>query len=218
MRIDVFCFALWSAFLPSCVVLGAVTVHHPELNFSLNLPDEFERIVDDERPNDFVRVYRQIRPAGPIAVVVAIERLHGVLARPDMTRKPPTPQVELTTEQWKGFDIVVGRVAEELNGTMGVVFNAQVPLKPEGIQIKVMGPITQESQLRSLLRDMLATLTGETNWLSTEERSQRLLDGTTRMGVTIAAIAFFAIFVISRFKKTSRPSGGGLVDPYRRSV
>ncbi len=180
--------------------LGAVTVEHSEMGFKLSLPDGFERVTEEEQPNDFVRVYRQSGAEGPLAIVVAIERLHGVLPRLNMDEAPANANVQIATERWGEFDILVARVTEVINGVPGVALNAQVPLKPEAIQFKVMGPSSHEPQLRELLREMLGTLEGSTNWLTSEERTQRLHEGTQRLGITGAVIAVIVIALIIGIK------------------
>jgi hypothetical protein len=202
--IDSLCGALLLALIASGSSLGAVTVEHPDMGFSLSLPDGFERVTEDERPTDFVRVYRQSGAEVPLAVVVAIERLHGVLPRFNLDEAPANPNVQIGTDRWNEFDILVSRVTEVINDVPGVVLNAQVPLKPEAIQIKMMGPASQEPQLRDLLRDTLATLKGSTNWLNREERTQRLREGTQRLGITVAFIAVIVIGLIMGIRKLWR--------------
>jgi hypothetical protein len=65
------------------------------------------------------------------------------------------------------------RAPEEVNGVPTVTLNAQVPLKPEAIQVGVVGPAAQEEELRGTLRSVLASLDGETNWLTRRERAER---------------------------------------------
>jgi hypothetical protein len=77
------------------------------------------------------------------------------------------PQVTLLSEKWRGFDIPVFRVPEEIPGHQFVTFNAQVPLKPEAIQISIGGEAAREEEISGILRSVLDDLEGQTNWQNT---------------------------------------------------
>jgi hypothetical protein len=183
---------------------AGVLVEDSQLGFSLWLPDEFERVPEEEKPTDFVRVYRQSGVEGQLNVIVAVERLHGVILREDLKADAANRALEMTTERWKEFDISVARVSEEINGVPAVVLNAQVPLNPEAIQLKLIGPEPQEVQIRQLLRDTLATLDGSTNWLTADERTQLLYQGSRRLGLTVALLSVIVILLLFAMKELRR--------------
>jgi hypothetical protein len=199
-KIRAVCAPLSVVLLISSLSLAEDPVEHTELGFSLRLPAGFERVSEEEK-SDVVRVYRQTSAEGPLAIVVAIERLRGVLPRVDIEKAPVNPNVQFSTERWNGFDILVGRVAEDLQGNPAVVLNAQVPLRPEAIQLKLIGPLSEETRLRGLLRDLLSTLQGSTNWLTDDERTQRLHEGTKRLAITLAIVAVIAVLLARGIKK-----------------
>ena len=181
-----------------------VVVEQSELGFSLTLPDGFERITDQENSSDFVRVYRQRSAGQPLAAVFSIERLHGTLPRLDIEKAHANPKLDISTERWNDLDILVARASEVIDGVPAIILNAQIPLKPEAIQLKIVGPATQESRIKDLLRSTLGTLKGETNWLNNEQRSQRLQEGMQRLGITVVILAALAILVVMAFRKMRR--------------
>jgi hypothetical protein len=110
--------------------LQAVSVSEPSLGISFTLPDGFERLTDEEDGAEFVRVYRRPVEGEPIAYIVAVERLGGVLPRTDLQQAPKAGPVKFSAGRWKDFEVIVGQVSEELNGAPATVFNVQIPLKP----------------------------------------------------------------------------------------
>ena len=77
---------------------------------------------------------------------------------------------DLRREKWKSFDIeVLVGVAQQEPGIAVLV--AQVPLKRQAIQVAVTAPLARQAELLSLLRTLLASLDGPSNWLTDKERS-----------------------------------------------
>ena len=65
--------------------------------------------------------------------------------------------------------------------------------KKEAVQLSVAGPADQEGRGHAIMEATLASLEGETNWLTSAERSGRL--GTIAgwwIGIAVAAIAILA--------------------------
>jgi hypothetical protein len=95
--------------------------------------------------------------------------------------------------KWKGFDINGLRTVTSQAGKPVFVLVAQVPLRREAVQLVVGGPADQETRAQTLLVATLATLEGETNWLTSSERAGRL--GTAAgwwIGIGAAVIAVLA--------------------------
>jgi hypothetical protein len=202
--------AIWSA-TAMIVALAeresrAVSVSEPSLGISFTLPDGFERLRDEEDQADFVRVYRKLVVGEPIAYIVGVERLGGVLPRTDVQQAPKDGPVKFSVGRWKDFDVIVGQVSEELNGAPATVFNVQIPLKPEAVQLKFIGPASRAAELRSLVDETLLTLKGDTNWLSAEERWERLATGARRLGITVGVVALIAawlVYIVRRVRRFS---------------
>jgi hypothetical protein len=73
---------------------------------------------------------------------------------------------------------------------------AQVPLRSEAIQIVTSGPLVNEADGRAALNAALASLEGESNWLTSEERAGRLGKAVGAwVGIGLAA------FIVWRWRK-----------------
>ena len=73
---------------------------------------------------------------------------------------------------------------------------AQVPLKPEAVQLLLAGPADQVERGDTLLKTTLASLHGESNWLTHAERMERI-GQTIGIWITIA----FAVGVFFYMRK-----------------
>jgi hypothetical protein len=174
-------------------LFASETVANQALGFRLSVPDGF---VQDPTKVQGDIVVAFMRPAGPgdkANSAVMVSRMRGVIGRDKIDPKmlaTKAPKVTVVTEKWKDFEIEVTRVPEEFGAVKVVTFNAQVPLKPEAIQISVVGETARENELRSVLRTVLATLDGQTTWLTTDERINRGATGIAKMAITIAVLLF----------------------------
>ncbi len=72
----------------------------------------------------------------------------------------------MTPVKWKSHTIRKAKAGMELNGERIVVLIVQVPLKPEAISINVAGAESNQEELSTLLLGVLASLDGESNWVS----------------------------------------------------
>jgi hypothetical protein len=105
------------------------------------------------------------------------------------------PQATVIAEKWKEFEIEVFRDPEQVQDLRLLTFNAQVPLKPEAVQITVIGEASREDQLRAVLQSVLSNLDGQTNWLNTQQRVTRLAEGLTRLAITVGVLVAIAVVV-----------------------
>jgi hypothetical protein len=145
----------------------AEQIDDPNLKFSLVIPDGFVRDPQlAQAQRDFVYAFRKAEPQD-IGVVIIIERMRGTIGRErlDTSKMPPGFAGRVLTVRWRDFDIDALEVPEEVNGIETVNFNVQVPLKPEAIQIRVVGRRDRKDQLLQLTNSLLASLQGESNWL-----------------------------------------------------
>ena len=118
-----------------------------------------------------------------------IQQMHGTFGREALDRDKAerawrdglrASGIELTDFDlrkltWKSFDIDV--VVSHIAGTdKKLILVAQVPLKPEAIQIALAGPSSDEARLTAELQAVLASLDGPTNWKTDEERIKALAE------------------------------------------
>jgi len=118
---------------------------------------------------------------------------------------PPGFQGRISTMKWRGFDVDVVEVPEQLNGVDLVTFNVQIPLKKAAIQLKLFGAADRKTELEDLLRQSLDGLEGESNWnpvtspiaarMSPESYGNALLI----FAVTLIVGGLIALYAISRF-------------------
>lgn len=167
------------------------TVAHPQLGLRFTVPDGFAKDLAQVR-GDVIHAF-QHPPIGErkIGTFILVSQLKGVLGRKkfDIRDLPPNQsQVKILTENWKEFDIEVIRLPEQVGTTSLLTLNAQVPLKPFAIQISVFGEAVQEEELQSILKSVLKSLEGQTNWLTGEQRASKLGTGITKLAIAIGVV------------------------------
>lgn len=210
---SVFWTSLAAAALSPHLLVAAETVDDRTLKFRLSVPDGF--VADPDKVNgDTVHAFQR-SPEGDqrVGVFVLITRLGGVIGREKLDIKDiagRNPEVTVQAARWRGFDIEVIRVPEEIQGVRLVTLNAQVPLRPQAIQVGVVAEASREEEARQVLDAVLERLDGETNWLTQQERVNRAVEGGSRLIATCAmllAAMFGVVFLIwraARRAKTNR--------------
>lgn len=206
------CFSL----LPSVSQSRADTVTDPKLGFTLKLSSEFI-----PRPDlvgatpDIVHAFQYgDATEDGIAVLLLIEKLGGVIGRERLKKQdlPPGFKGDLFVATWQGYEIDGFEVPEADNGINAITYNVQIPLKGEAIQIKLFGPADREENLRLLLRQILDSLEGESNWLSSAAPST--VAGRKHYGTVLLCLGMVGIvagLVILWFVSRRTPKGTVLV-------
>jgi hypothetical protein len=185
--------------LTAVPLVAGETVSDQQRGFRVTVPDGF--VPDAEKVQGAVIHAFQRPPAADqkFGTLILISRLDGVLDRKKIDPKmlaEKGPQVTIVTEKWKEFDIECFRVPEQAGGLQLVTFNAQVPLKPEAIQIAVGGEAAKENELRDVLRSVLGSLDGQTNWLTSEQRVSKVAEGVVRLSITVGILALIGVAVV----------------------
>lgn len=169
------------------------------LGYRFRLPDGFIAFPAGKSQPDVVDCWTELMPpSSGGALILCVQRMRGTLGRERLARKDLPAQIQLTTFTWKGLEIDGLRTDTVQAGMPVVIYAAQVPLKPEAIQLIVAGPSSQQPRAEAILTSILASLEGETNWLTSAERAGRF--GTIvgwALGIAIA-------FVIIRLVLTRR--------------
>lgn len=147
--------------------------------FTLSIPGDFEVIGQTElkaASPDFLHGFRRIPSAaqppaasgseGDFPAFLFIEKLRGMIGRERLNPAdlPKGSAARVFTTRWKDFEIDAMEIPETLEGASVITFNAQVPLKPFAVQVKVIGPAAHKAELLKLLNAALAGLDGNTNW------------------------------------------------------
>jgi len=189
-----------TAILAVALLIGTVTVGDPGLGFRFEVPDNFSPLPKDTLKGDVVCAYGTEE-----RMMFYVERLRGLLPR-------PIPDVPMTAyeEHWGDFALPVTSAPLKLEDPntgddIGcVALTVMVPLAPEAILIKVIGEPSREDEMRQVLRGALASLEGESNWLTDRERRDRIT--VPIMWTLVAAIVLFVIWRSKRSRPPSRES------------
>jgi hypothetical protein len=182
-----------STLLLLATLASAARVEDANLGFTIEIPEGFEpdpAILAADA--DFIHAFAKDDPAGGLSTIIVIERMRGTIGRErlDPAKLPPGFKGKLFTARWNGFDVEATEVPEELNGVPTVNYNAQVPLKREAVQLRVVGPRSKDKELRALLDRLLAGLKGETNWTTLPAPSAAA--GAPRRSSVIAGVVVCA--------------------------
>ena len=98
-------------------------------------------------------------------ILCSIEDLGGMIKKQDIDHMLKG-RTGITTRKmkWKRHEINVVRVEENIQGIEVLTFNAQIPLIPRAIQVKLSGLKQIESELEKELKSILLRIDGRSNW------------------------------------------------------
>jgi len=172
----------------------ASQVRNAELGYALTLPEGFTDFPAARSQKDVVDAWSETAPASANgALVLLVARMHGVLPREALRQEDVPANTQVVGFKWKGFDVSGLKTLTTQAGQPVFVLVAQVPLRKEAVQLSVAGPADQEARGQSIMEATLASLEGETNWLTSAERSGRLGRAAGLwIGIAVALIAVLA--------------------------
>ena len=174
------------------VLLSQTQATNAELGYRFALPSGFTAFPEARSQKDMVDCWSEATPVSAHgAMILCVQRMHGVLPREAMRQQDLPATTQLVSFKWKEFDLQGLRsLVSPQGGEQAFVLVAQVPLRREAVQLFLSGPADQEARGQTLLTETLASLEGESNWLTSTERAGRL--GTAAgwwIGIAAAAIA-----------------------------
>jgi hypothetical protein len=182
-----------------CFLLATATpaesqVRNAQLGYSLTLPDGFTDFPEARSRKDVVDSWSEATPLSANgALVLLVARMHGTLPREAMRQEDVPANTQVVSFKWKGFDVSGLKTLASQQGQPVFVLVAQVPLRREAVQLSVAGPADQEGRGQAIMEATLATLEGETNWLTSAERSNRLGRAAGLwIGIAVALVAILA--------------------------
>jgi len=174
--------------------VGESQVKNAELGYSLTLPEGFTDFPEARTQKDVVDAWSEATPASANgAVVILVARMHGTLPREAMRQEDVPANTQVVGFKWKAFDISGLKTLTTQQGKPVFVLVAQMPLRKEAVQLTVAGPADQAARGQAIMEATLASLEGESNWLTSTERAGRL--GTAAgwwIGIAVAVIAVLA--------------------------
>jgi hypothetical protein len=169
-------------------------VRNTELGYSLTLPAGFTDFPEARTQKDVVEAWTEATPVSTNgAVVILVGRMHGTLPREAMRQEDVPANTQVVGFKWKAFDLSGLKTLTTQQGKPVFVLVAQVPLRKEAVQLTVAGPADQAARGQAIMEATLASLEGESNWLTSTERAGRL--GTAAgwwIGIAVAVIAVLA--------------------------
>ncbi|HEY6157638.1 MAG TPA: hypothetical protein VIV88_09290 [Gemmatimonadales bacterium] len=162
-----------------------------ELGYRFTLPSGFAVFPEGRGQKDMVDCWSEATPVSAHgAMILCVQRMHGVLPRDAMKPEDVPATTQLVSFKWKEFDLQGLRSLVSQAGEQVFVLVTQVPLRGEAVQLLLSGPADQETRGQSLMTQTLASLEGESNWLTASERAGRL--GTAAgwwIGIAVAVTA-----------------------------
>jgi len=181
-------------FLLMAATTAKSQVKNAELGYSLTLPEGFTDFPAARSQKDVVDAWSETAPASANgALMLLVARMHGVLPREALRQEDVPANTQVVSFKWKGFDVSGLKTLTTQAGQPVFVLVAQVPLRKEAVQLSVAGPADQEARGQSIMEATLASLEGETNWLTSAERSGRLGRAAGLwIGIAVALIAVLA--------------------------
>jgi hypothetical protein len=183
----------------------AEQISDANLRFSMTIPEGFERMAQrpPDKPNwlySFVK-----KESDGVWFAIVVERMRGTIGRErlDPRDAPAGSHARLHTVRWQGFDIDAIEFPEETGGLSLVNIKAQVPVKPEAIQISVVGPRDRRDESLALVNRLLKGFRAESIWL--DSVAPRNLANSPHYGLLLlAAVAaggiggFAVLFLVTR--------------------
>jgi len=181
-------------FLLMAATAARSQVRNAELGYVLTLPEGFTDFPAARSQKDVVDAWTETAPPSANgALVLLVARMHGVLPREALRQEDVPANTQVVSFKWKGFDVSGLKTLTTQAGQPVFVLVAQVPLRKEAVQLSVAGPADQQARGQSIMEATLASLEGETNWLTSAERSGRLGRAAGLwIGIAVALIAVLA--------------------------
>jgi len=139
-------------------------------------------------------------------LMLLVEVLPGTISREPLPLSALPESSTVYTLTWRELELEVVEIPEWVGDQAMINRNVQVPLKPNAIQLRLVGPAERDEEMAELLPSILATVEGPSNWLSGEERAGRLGEAFGKVVLVILGIT--AIAGISRGVRRRRTPAG----------
>lgn len=161
---------------------------NPELGFAMRLPDGFYAQGEDLLASPKVLACFVKPGDGTGWARLCAERMDGSLPRDRLAKDElPAGATEMTFS-WKGFDLQGISVPGEAEGQPVTTMVTLVPLRKSAVRLVATGPRANAAETQAALVSTLATLEGETNWLSRTERAGKAGESVGMFGVILIAL------------------------------
>ena len=200
----------------AAIVLVASAAHAREIvdkerGFRITIPDDFEDFPASRMRPYSLHGYISYSYQPDEYLIIAIDSIGGTISRKQFTQEsleadtkadPAITRVQVYETKWKGHTITGMDARATIEGVPSIVRNAQVPLRPEAIQITVSGPVAVDAQITEVLEQILGTLEGESNWddgpdqsISFERRAEAMAYALAHAMMPCIGIVFVIILL-----------------------
>ncbi len=185
-----------------------------KLGLTVTLPDGFEIPADSADAAPSQMAFTRGRPGSGSFAVFELVPMGGTIGPGKLDRKivedsaraalraanAVADHFDYRTIRWKSFDLelVVAHVSKGAQRL--VTLTTQIPLTHRAIEANLLGPAADEARLLDELQSILASLEGESSWLSDAERSARL---GRMVGMLVGILLVLAALVVLRRKRTA---------------
>ena len=197
------------AVLLASIVIAAPDsqITDPNLGFTITIPDGFVSDSVCLATGAYAHCWSEAAPPSPDgSLVIAIERMGGVLPTELLKPEDAPAGITLVRRRWRSFEIDGTEQTSDDNGVPFLTLGAQIPLRNEGIQLVVGAPVSEAARARALMTSTLASLSGESNWLTSTQRAERLgkFVGRVLIGIFIVVMLIW-LRQREKAKKAARP-------------
>jgi hypothetical protein len=98
-------------------------------------------------------------------ILIFVEDLGGRIQKADLAKAVAGKKdLKLLKEKWQNLDIDVFEIQESDGEVTLLTYNAQVPLLPKAVQVKVFGLADRKVELQQALKEALKGVDGTSNW------------------------------------------------------
>ena len=151
---------------PVQTVPGAMRITHPTLGFSFDVPAGFVEFPASNPTLKLWKVFGRPSAPGELAEVFGVQPLGTTLPHRHLEAKdlPKDKEAVISQISWRGTMVDAFRLSETNNGKQYISYNVQIPLKTEAIQLMFGAPADRETELKSRVNTLLASLDGQSDW------------------------------------------------------
>jgi hypothetical protein len=214
------CLSFWLALAVAALARPAAAgqrVDVTKLGLTFTLPDGFEAPASagDGAPSRMA--FQRGQPGVASFAVFELVPMAGTIGPGKLDRKivedsaraalrgasAVVSDFDYRTVRWKTFELelVVAHVSK--GNQRLVTLTTQVPLAHQAVEANLVGPAADEARLFGELQSILASLEGESSWLTDAERSARL---GRLVGLLVGMALVLGASVVLRRKRAARGS------------
>lgn len=161
------------SFILICTSALAIEIDDKDFGFKLTLPDGFDNFPQGQSRPNAIYSFARYAPDGSPTIIIGIERMHGVIGKESLPEEglekvrrmlPPGAIVRKYQDEWKAFQVYGMETIVTQGGVTMAQKILQIPLRREAIQIIVLGAEELTQEISQVMKHLLFSLEGETNW------------------------------------------------------